>query len=589
MTGKLRLRWPVDAPPTITQKFGENPQDYAKFGQAGHEGVDFGVPTGANIYACADGEVFDVRPEDGNAYGIHVRVRHRVNGHEYRTVYAHLSSVLVSERQHVRAGERIALAGTTGNSRGPHLHLTLKLVGASTPGYPAGVVDPLPYLQEEEVVPAPSDLTIYPTDRLRLRAGPTTGSAQLAWLDRGEPLTVLGAATAARARVGQQEQWIRVRRVDGMDGFVAAWYVQLQPPGPAPSEPTPEPAPLETLIVYVTEALNVRNGPSIGTSRIAIALPHEPLSAVGDPQVALALVGDRGEWLQVRLPAPSASSGQAPSASSGQDGSKGYVAAWYVQTDPGPAPPSLATVYPTEDLNMRRWPTVSANPPVGRLPQGTPLTVHDDPERARALVGRYDEWLYVETPEGQRGWVAAWYVQLEPPRVAELVPELALAGPLVVYVTEALNVRKGPSTGTSRIAIALPHEPLAVVGDPRAALSRLGQWGEWLQVRLPASSSSSGQGGSKGYVAAWYVQTDPGPAPPTLLTVYPIEDMNMRERPAISGQFVGQPAHNTPLTVHDDPARARALVGRYDEWLYVETPEGLQGWVAAWYVSKTPT
>ena len=63
----------------------------------------------------------------------------------------------------------------------------------------------------------------------------------------------------------------------------------------------------------------------------------------------------------------------------------------------------------------------------------------------------------------------------------------------------------------------------------------------------------------------------------------------MRERPAISGQLVGQPAHNTPLTVHDDPERARARVGRYDEWLYVETPQGLRGWVAAWYVSQAPT
>jgi uncharacterized protein YgiM (DUF1202 family) len=432
---------------------------------------------------------------------------------------------------------------------------------------------------------------------VRLRAGPTTSSTQLAWLERGEPLTVLGDAAAARARVGQQEQWIQVRRVDGMDGFVAAWYVQLQPPGPAPSEPTPEPAPLETLVVYATEALNVRRGPSTGTDRVAIALPHEPLTVVGDPCAAQVLVGDRGRWLQVYL--PDGSTGAA------RRGGKGYVAAWYVQTEPGSAPTTVLAVYPSEDMNMRARPTVSANPPIGRLPQGTPLTVHDDPERARALLGRYDEWLYVETPEGQRGWVAAWYVQLEPPRVAEPVPELALAGPLVVYATEALNVRNGPSTGTSRIAIALPHEPLAVIGDPRAALSRLGQWGEWLQVRLPDPSASSGQApsasqrgelvepsgqdGSKGYVAAWYVQTDPGPAPPTLLTVYPIEDMNMRERPAISGQLVGQPAHNTPLMVHDDPERARALVGRYDEWLYVETPEGLRGWVAAWYVSKAPT
>jgi len=555
MSGNFRLRWPVDSR-TVTQYFGENPHIYAKYGQAGHEGIDFLASVGASVYACAEGEVFAVQPDDGNAYGLHLRIRHRVDGSEYRTVYAHLSEALVSPGRRVHAGERIARSGNTGHSLGPHLHLTLKLAGAKTPGYPDGVIDPLPYLQEEQV-PAPSDLTIYTSDRVRLRAGPTTSSAQLAYLGKGEPLTVLGDAAAARARVGQQGQWIQVQRADGMHGFVAAWYLQLQSPPPAPPEPVPEPA--GPLVVYATEPLNVRNGPSTGTGRVAIALPHEPLSVVGDPQTALTKVGDRGQWLHVRL-----------------DGLKGHVAAWYVQTEPGPAPGTTLTVYPTEDMNMRERPSVRANPPVGRLPEGTALDVHDDVERARALVGRYDEWLYVATPGGQRGWVAAWYVSLQPPREAEAMAAAAPAGPLVVYATEALNVRRGPSTGASRVAIALPHEPLSIAGDPQAALSRLGQPGEWLQVRSPA--------GHKGYVAAWYVRTEPGPAPGTLVRVCPAEDMHMRERPTVKARRVGRLAQGTPLVVHDDPARARARVGRYDEWLYVETPDGRRGWVAAWYV-----
>ena len=85
------------------------------------------------------------------------------------------------------------------------------------------------------------------------------------------------------------------------------------------------------------------------------------------------------------------------------------------------------------------------------------------------------------------------------------------------------------------------------------------------------------------------MQTEPGPAPETLLTVYPTEDMNMRNRPTVRARRIGRSAHNAPLTVHDDLERARVLVGRYDEWLYVETEEGQRGWVAAWYVSTTPT
>jgi uncharacterized protein YgiM (DUF1202 family) len=210
------------------------------------------------------------------------------------------------------------------------------------------------------------------------------------------------------------------------------------------------------------------------------------------------------------------------------------------------------------------------------------LTVHDDPERAEALVGRYGEWLYVETSGKQRGWVAAWYVEPQAPSF-EIAPTpvAAPSAPLIVHTTEALNVRNGPSPDTSRIAIALPDEPLTVLDDPLDARSILGEFGEWLQVRIPD--------GREGYVAAWYVQTDPGQAPTGLLTVFPTQSMNMRERPAVSARLVRQLAHNASLTVHDDPARAAVLVGRYDEWLYVETEDGERGWVAAWYVSTTET
>jgi len=480
MSRRFRLRWPVDSR-TITQRFGENPRIYAKFNLPGHEGLDFRAPVGANIYACADGEVFQVRPNDGNPYGLQVRIRHRVGGREYQTIYAHLSQVLVSEGEQVHAGERIALSGNTGHTFGPHLHLTLKLLGAKTPGYPDGIIDPLPYLQAEETS-TPSDLVVYTTTRLRLRAGPTTAAAQLAWLDEGEALTVLGDAEAARARVGQYQEWVQVRRADGMDGFVAAWYVQLKPLEPG------------GLIIYTSEAVRLRAGPSTASAALA--------------------------WVE----------------------------------------------------------------------QGEALSVVGDAEAARDKVGQQDQWIQVERADGTAGFVAAWYTQLKPlvPVLPELAPEIEGEGPLVVYATEPLNVRLGPSTGSSRIAIALPNEPLVVIGDRRAAATRLGDRGAWLHVRLPSPTPEPGSRGPVGHVAACYVQMEPGPAPEALLTVYPTEDMNMRERPTVRAGIVGRPRRNTPLVVHDDAERARVTVGRYDQWLYVETPEGQRGWVAAWYVSTTP-
>ena len=406
MATPFTLQWPVDSR-IITQYFGENPHLYARYHQAGHEGLDFRAPEGANIYACAAGQVFEIRPNDGNAYGLHIRIRHRVNGREYHTIYAHLSRVLVEVGQQISTGTLIGLAGNTGHSYHAHLHLTLKLIGARTPGYPRDVIDPLPYLKDEEQeTPPASDLTIYTTDRVRMRSGPTTASTQMAWLGKHEPLTVLGNPQTARQQVGQYGKWIQVQREDGMVGFVAAWYLQLQAPAGSEPEPEPEPEPEQPLpdklVVFATEPLNVREGPSTASDRIAIALPHEPLTILEETEPALAKLGDRGSWLHVRLPVDE-----------DVTRAEGYVAAWYVGTSPGSKPDALLTVYPTQDMNMRAEPSVRAER-IGRPTHNTPLEVRDDITRAQALVGRYDEWFYVETPDGQRGWVAAWYVSSAP-------------------------------------------------------------------------------------------------------------------------------------------------------------------------------
>jgi uncharacterized protein YgiM (DUF1202 family) len=312
------------------------------------------------------------------------------------------------------------------------------------------------------------------------------------------------------------------------------------------------------LVVYATEPLNVREGPAVDRPRTAIALPNEPLPVIGDIEEAKANIGDRGDWLRVRL----------------ENKSKNYVAAWYVQTEPGPEPDLLLTVAPTEDMNMRARPTTTA-PIIKRLVKDGPLTVHDDPKRAKALVGRQGEWLYVETAEKQRGWIAAWYAQVRPPSFAPPTLPPAPAEPVVVYAIETLNVHQGPSLDTERVAVALPHEPLPTLGDPWAAQSRLGQQGEWLEVRLPD--------GNEGYVAAWLVQDEPGFEPALLLTIRPLMDMQMWTWPSIAAERTGQLTRDTSLTVHDDLERAEVLVGRLGEWLYVMTEEGERGWIPAWF------
>ncbi len=143
---EIELNWPTDYA-VVTQRFGANPKIYASWGLPGHEGLDIRAPTNTNIYACADGEVYEIEEQaNAHAYGKHIRIKH-ANG--YRTVYAHLNSILVKEGDIVEAKQLIGKADSTGNSQGSHLHLSLKKDGATARNeteYYADLIDPTPYM-----------------------------------------------------------------------------------------------------------------------------------------------------------------------------------------------------------------------------------------------------------------------------------------------------------------------------------------------------------------------------------------------------------------------------------------------------------
>lgn len=133
----------------VTQEFGERPGYYAQWGLPGHEGIDLGAAAGRPVVAVADGRVYRTHADDGSHnYGNHVRLEHAVSGATFKSIYAHLSRIDVSVGEVVKRGQAIGAVGSTGNSTAPHLHLTLKRVGATAAGlttFPGDIVDPRPY------------------------------------------------------------------------------------------------------------------------------------------------------------------------------------------------------------------------------------------------------------------------------------------------------------------------------------------------------------------------------------------------------------------------------------------------------------
>lgn len=92
---------------------------------SGHLAIDIATAGGARVYA-ADSGVVVYAGSIGGGYGNMIMIDH---GNGYHTLYAHLSVVSVSCGQSVYQGGVIGLAGSTGNSTGPHLHFEVRLNG----------------------------------------------------------------------------------------------------------------------------------------------------------------------------------------------------------------------------------------------------------------------------------------------------------------------------------------------------------------------------------------------------------------------------------------------------------------------------
>lgn len=117
----LPHRWPLSVPSYRTRGMvAGTPNEEL------HPGVDLAVPEGSDVRA-AGGGIVEAAGND-SSYGLYVLLRHPAG---YETMYGHLSRVLVSRGDDVRAGQVIALSGNTGRSTAPHLHFEIRHNGRS--------------------------------------------------------------------------------------------------------------------------------------------------------------------------------------------------------------------------------------------------------------------------------------------------------------------------------------------------------------------------------------------------------------------------------------------------------------------------
>lgn len=211
VSDRFTLDWPSDARPArITRAFND------VLGGVKNEGLDIFAPPGTTILAAAHGTVATViRQPTALGYGQYVQVSSTLSGQNYLVTYARLTNIRVS------VGQTVAIGDEIGQSNFDSVKIVVQQPGKGLAGYVLpDVVDPtmMIYWQGLRLRTNTSSSL-----RIRERAGTEFRIlSQLSAFDRAETLEPHGRTLL---KVGQPNQWIKIRSPQNVEGFAAAEYL----------------------------------------------------------------------------------------------------------------------------------------------------------------------------------------------------------------------------------------------------------------------------------------------------------------------------------------------------------------------------
>jgi hypothetical protein len=266
-------------------------------------------------------------------------------------------------------------------------------------------------------------------------------------------------------------------------------------------------------------------------------------------------------------------------------------------------PATMQVVTIVDGLALREQPFIGTDNLIGRLPIGAQLGVLDAEAEARSKIGAINQWLHVRDPQGNVGYLAAWYVSLpdqpapQPPSPTPPPPGQASETLIVQATVDGLALRTQPVVADNTLIKRLPFDSdFLVLEDVSGAAQKLGKVGEWLNVQDVE--------GDQGYAAAWYLGTmkqpplgprkekkvpPPPPGTDKLVVRTLVDGLNMRAQPQIAGDNVVKLLpRDGELLVLEPASTALTKLGVENQWLNVRDIEGDKGYVAAWYVGKRP-
>jgi hypothetical protein len=268
-----------------------------------------------------------------------------------------------------------------------------------------------------------------------------------------------------------------------------------------------------------------------------------------------------------------------------------------------PVPADKYSLYAAEDdLALRAEPSVNGYL-WKRMLMGTELICLEPKATAKTKLGGNNQWINVQDPNGDQGYVAAWYVtetkgqpassaavtvtstSSTAPAAMKLPP-----GALAFVPTEELSFRTQPVIAPETVIRRVPvTETLVSIEPANQAIPKVGVTGQWLRVRDASNK--------EGYVAAWYVKYASGSSAQSaaatvasnnggpLKVKATAEGTALRKQPIISdATLIKRLSLGTELLVLEPNAEPK--IGKNDQWIKVKDPTGTEGVVAAWFVGR---
>jgi hypothetical protein len=274
-----------------------------------------------------------------------------------------------------------------------------------------------------------------------------------------------------------------------------------------------------------------------------------------------------------------------------------------------PVPAEKFFIYAGEDdLALRAEPSASGYL-WKRMLLNTELICLEDKAKARSKIGVQGQWIQVQDPKGDQGFVAAWYVSEQkaspastsnsvpvpaPKPSAAPVPGSAPAAPapvppgaIALYPTQELSFRSQPVISDATLIRRVPvTEQLISLEPANQAIAKVGVQNQWIKVR--------DAGNKEGYVAAWYVRyaggatAQSGTNPPAASAAGKVrtivEAVSLRNQPIVSdATLIKRVPLNYEFTITEPGGESK--IGANDKWIKVKDATN-EGYVAAWFVSR---